>query len=142
MDVLEAAIAKANGVNKLGKEIHISGPTISQMRLGVRPVSPEVAAACAEFVGKNPVEAAVEALAAQAKTKEQAAKWRARLRYVAHAACVLAMIGGSTLSAPKEASAGMMKAENTQPLFYEPRGRRFESFRAHHYAGCDGSTAA
>lgn len=79
MDILEAAIAKAEGVNKLGKAIRVAGPTISQMRLGVRPVSPAVAARCARLVGGDPLAATVEALLEQAKTKEDRALWESLL---------------------------------------------------------------
>lgn len=82
MEILEQAITKAGGVRALARELGISPQAVSNMRTdGSRPVSPDVAAACAEFLGVSPVPATLEALICQPAARVmQAQRWRMRLQ--------------------------------------------------------------
>ena len=63
--IVEKAVAKAGGVRALARLINVTPAAISQIRGdGIRPVSPEIAANCADYVGEDPVIAALEALRA------------------------------------------------------------------------------
>ena len=79
MNVIDLAAAKFGSVNMLSKHVGYSQSTLAKMRTGDNPLSPEVAAACAEVAGLDPVRAAVEALRDQAKTPEQKQRWERRL---------------------------------------------------------------
>lgn len=88
MLVFKAAIAKAGGLNRLAKEIGVTGPALSQINTGVRPISPEIAAACAEYVGADPIVAAIEALAEQSKSADTKRAWHRRITRMLKTAAV------------------------------------------------------
>lgn len=98
--LLKQAIEKAGGPAALAREIPVSQPTISQMRDGKFPVSPFIAARCAEIVGSDPVEAMLQAEA----DKESGARRSFWLRLLRRAqdsvnvAVLAAVIGSSTFS--------------------------------------------
>lgn len=79
MNLLNVATMKAGSLTKLAKMLGVSQPALSQIQTGSRPMSPEIAASCAELIGEDPVKAALEALEAQAKDATSAARWRKRI---------------------------------------------------------------
>ena len=82
MNVIGIAAVKAGSVNRLAKEIGFAQPTLAKMGDGSNPLSPDVAAACAEYIGADPILAALEALRDQARTPDRRKAWDRRIAAV------------------------------------------------------------
>ena len=79
MNLIDRAKQKFGSDYRSAKVIGVSTSYLSKVRAGEKPMSPEVASDLAEAIGEDPIIAAIEALAARAKTKEEAQKWKRRI---------------------------------------------------------------
>ena len=93
MNVLERATNTGLSLSDVARRVGVTPGYISQVKGGYRPISPDVAADIAEALGEDPVLAAMEVLAANAKTAKARAKWEARIEAYRLAAGVVGRDG-------------------------------------------------
>ncbi len=79
MTLLERAREKFTTDYAIAKAAGVTPQYMYKVRDGERPLSPDVAANLAEAMGEDPNRAALEALAAQAKTDADRKKWKKRI---------------------------------------------------------------